>query len=76
MCFLLIADLKGCNLFFDNLRDGDNLGRDEYTVTITSAMVILILTEGGICGNQQYTHKNYGNRRGSHQKGRMGHSFV
>ena len=55
--------------------DGENLGRDKYPVTTTSALDLLIRTEGGICGNQQYTYDNCGGRGGRQQKGRMGNTF-
>ena len=57
------------------MRDGDNMGRDEYPVTITPALDLLIRTEGVIWGNQQYTHKNHGGGGGRHQEGRIGHTF-
>ena len=49
--------------------------RDEYPVTITLDLDLLIHTEGGVRGNQQYAHENHGGRGGSHKKGRMGHTF-
>ena len=51
------------------------MGRDEYPVTITSSLDILIRTEGGILGIQQSTYDNHGGRVGRQQKGRMGHTF-
>ena len=52
------------------------MGRGEYTVKITSALDLLILTEGGILGNKQSTNDNLGGRGGHNQKGHMGHTFV
>ena len=51
MCFFLNVDQKRCNLLFKQLKDGDNVGRDEYPVTIISDLDLLIRTYVGICGN-------------------------
>ena len=49
------------------LRDEDNMGKDEYPVTTTSALNLLIFTEGGIWGNHKLsTYENCGGR-GRHQ---------
>ena len=37
MCFLLISDQKRYSSLLKKLRDGDNVGRNEYPVTTTSA---------------------------------------
>ena len=75
MCFLVSADQKRCNLIFKQLGYRDNVGRDEYRLTIISSLDILIRTEGCICGNQQSTHKNFGGRGGRHPKEYMGLTF-
>ena len=54
MCFLLSADKKRYSFLLNQLRYGDNLGRDEYTVPTTSALDLFICTEGGIWGNQKF----------------------
>ena len=51
------------------------MGIDEYPITITSALDLLIHTEGGIRGNQQSTHDNHVGRGFRHKKVRMGHTF-
>ena len=53
------------------------VGRDEYPVTTTSALDLLIFTEGGIQGNQKSsTNKNCRVRGGRQHKERMGHTFT
>ena len=49
--------------------------RDEYPITTTLDLDILIHAEGGIIGNQQSTDINHGGRGGRQQKGKMGHTF-
>ena len=73
--FLIIAEQNRYSSLFKQLRDGEKVGRDEYPVTITSALDLLIQTEGGIFRNQQSTHDNRGGRGGCHQKVRMEHTF-
>ena len=75
VCFLLSMDKKRYSLLFNNLRDGDNVGRVEYPFTMTSAMDLLILTEGVIRGNHQSTPENRGGRGGPLPKGCMGKLF-
>ena len=38
ICFLLSADQNVYSFLLKKMRDGDNVGRDEYTVTTTSAL--------------------------------------
>ena len=52
------------------------MGRDEYPVTIISAIYLWIRTEGGICGNQQSTYENHDGKGGIQPKGRMSHKLV
>ena len=53
------------------------MGRDEYPVTIKSALYLLICTEGGILGNQQSpTYENHGGIGGGQHKERIGHTFT
>ena len=44
MSFLLIVDQKRYISLFNYPRDGDNIGRDEYPMKITSALDLLIST--------------------------------
>ena len=53
----------------------DNVGRYEYPVITTSALDLLIRTEGQICRNQQSTYESHGGRGDCQQKGRTGHTF-
>ena len=58
------------------MRYGENVGRDEYPVTTTSDLDLLIHTERGISGNQQYpTYENCGGRGDQQQKVRIGYNF-
>ena len=75
MFFLLSADKNRYNFLFNQLRDEENIDRDEYPVTITSVIDISICTEGSIRGNQKSTHKNNGGRGGHNPKVRMGNTF-
>ena len=68
MCVLLSADEKRYSFFFNQLRDGNNVGRDEYTITIISTMDILIHIEVVIQGNQQSTHEIAAAEGGATQK--------
>ena len=52
MCFLLSFNQKRYNFLLKELRDGDNVGRDEYPVMTTLTLGQLIRIEGGIKGNQ------------------------
>ena len=52
MCFLLNSDQNRYSFLLKQLGDGYNMGRDNYPVTTTSELDILICTEGGIWGNQ------------------------
>ena len=72
MCFLLGADQKSYSLFFKQLRDGDTVSRDEYPVTMKSALDLLICTEGGIHGNQKSAHENRSGRGGVTQNDAQG----
>ena len=49
------------------------MGGDEYPITITPVLDLLIFKEGGIPRNQQSTYDNHGGRGNRHQQGRMGH---
>ena len=63
MHFLLSANKKSYSFLLNQLRDRDNMGRDEYPVTTTSALDLLIRIEGGIRGNQKLsTYENHGGR--------------
>ena len=53
VCFLLSADQNRYSLLLKQLRDGDDVCRDEYPITSTSALGLLIRTEGGIWGNRK-----------------------
>ena len=53
MCFLLISDQKKYSFLLKQRRYGDNMGRDDYPVTTTLALDLLIHTEGGIWIKQQ-----------------------
>ena len=46
----------------------DNVGRYEYPVITTSALDLLIRTEGQICRNQQSTYESHGGRGDCQQK--------
>ena len=51
--------------------------RDDHPITITSALDILICTEGGIRVNcQSSTYENIRGRGGRQHKERMGHTFT
>ena len=59
------------------MRDGDNVGRDKYPVTTTSALDLLIHTEGGINRNQQYyNYENNGSIGGLQKIGRKEIFFL
>ena len=75
MCFLLRADQKCYSFLLKQLKDWDNVGRDEYPVTTTSALDLLICTEGCIHKNKQSTYDNCGGRTDRQQKGRTGNTF-
>ena len=51
MFFLSSSDQNRYILMLQKLRDGDNVGRDEYPVTTKLALDLLINTEGEIRGN-------------------------
>ena len=53
MCFLLSSDKRRHSLLLKQMRYGYNMGRDEYPVTTTLVLDLLIRTEGGIQGNQK-----------------------
>ena len=53
ICFLISADQKRYIFLLKQMRVGDNVVRNEYTVTTTWDLDILIRTEGGILRNQQ-----------------------
>ena len=74
MCLLINVDQKRYILLLENQMDGDNVGRDKYPVTTTSALDILIRTEGHILRNQQSTNENSGGR-GGYEKRRTGSNF-
>ena len=76
MCFLLSDDHKRYSFLFKKLRDQENVGRNEYTVTNTSAMYLLIRIVGGIHKNQQSTYENRGVRGGRQQKWHTGHTLI
>ena len=49
---LLLNDYQNIHsLLLNQIKDGCNVVRDEYPVTTTSSLDILMHTEGGICGN-------------------------
>ena len=71
MCLLLSADQNRYSFLLKQLIDGDNMGRDEYPITTTSALELLIHTEGGIRVNHKLsTRENLGGRGGRHHKER------
>ena len=77
MCFLLSANQKRYSFLLKQPKDGYNLGRDEYPVTTTSVLDILIRIEGGIRGNQQSSaYENRGGKGGYQHKEHMGHTFT
>ena len=55
MCFLLSADQKRRNFLLKQLRGGDKVIRYYHPVMATSALDILIHTEGGIRGNHKFS---------------------
>ena len=68
---------KSYSFLLKKLRDGDNVGRDDYPVTTRSVFETLICTGGGICGNQQLSdYENREGSRGRQHKERMGHTFT
>ena len=75
-CFLISADQKRYSFLFKKLVYGDNVGRYEYPVIVTSTLYLFIPIEIGIRGNHQSNHQNCGDRRGRHPKRRMGNTFV
>ena len=76
MSFLLSADQKRYSFLLKQLMDGDNVGRDEYTITTTLESDLLIRKEGGIRVNHKYsTYENRRNRGGRHKKECMGLTF-
>ena len=70
MCFLIRDEQKRYSFLFKKRIDRDNVGRDECSVTTSSALYILIRKEGGIIRNQRSTNDNRGGRGGFQQKGR------
>ena len=77
MWFLLSSNQKRYSFLLKKLRNGGNVGRDEYLVMTTLALDILIRTEGGIRVNQQsLTYANCRGRGGRHHKERMLHTFT
>ena len=59
--FLLRSDQKRYSFLLKQLRDRDNVGRDEYPFMIKSALDLLIRNEGRILRNQKYsTYENWG----------------
>ena len=75
MFFLLIADQKRYSFLFYQLRDRYNVGRDEYPVTMTSALNLLIRTDFGI-NEKKSTHEYHSGIGGSHPNGCIRHTFV
>ena len=55
MCFLISAYQKRYSFLLKHLRYRDNVGRDEYPVTTTLVLDLLIRVEFGIHGNQKST---------------------
>ena len=53
MCFLLNSNQKRYSILLKQVSDEDNVVLDEYPVTNTLVLYILICTEGGILRNQQ-----------------------
>ena len=51
--FLRSAYQKKYSFLLKKLRDGDNMGRDEYPVMTTLELDVLIRIEGGVLGNHQ-----------------------
>ena len=76
MCFLMSADQNMYIFIFMLLRCGDNVGRGKYPGTTTSALYILICTEGVICGNQKYTNRKFQRQRWKLKKGCIGHTVA
>ena len=76
MCFLLSVYHKRYSFLFNQLSEGGDTGRDEYTATTTLDLDLLIRIEGVISWNQQSTHDNRGNGGYRHQKGRTRHNFY
>ena len=68
ICFIISDYYKRYSFLFNNMRYGDNVGRDESLFTTTSILDLLIRTEGEICGNQKSTYDNRGGRGGRQQK--------
>ena len=62
ICFLLSANQKMYSFLLKQLRDGENVGRDDYSATTTSELDLLIRTEVGGFGNKQSTYDNRGSR--------------
>ena len=61
LCFLLRSYQKRYSLLLNKVRDVYNVVRDEYPVTTTLALDLLIYTEGGIKGHPKLsTYKNCG----------------
>ena len=57
------------------LRYGDNMGKDEYLVTTTLTLDVLIRTEGWISVNRKLSkYENCGDRGGSQHNECMGHN--
>lgn len=75
-CISCLVWIKSDSLLFKQLRDGDNVGRDEYHVTMISDLDPMIRTEVDIYKNQTYTHENRGGRGVHHPKLFMGHKFA
>ena len=63
ICFLLTDNQNMYIFLLIQLRGGDNMGRDEYTITTTSALDLIIRIEGVIWRNQQSSiYENCGGR--------------
>ena len=67
MCFFLSANQNSYSFLLKKLRDRDNMGRDEYPITATLALDILIRTECVIRRNQQLSTYEKWEGRGGHQ---------
>ena len=77
MCLLLSANQKRYSFLLKQLRDGENVSRDEYPVTNTLSLDILICTEGGIQANTQSSnYEIFRGRRGWQHKESMGNTFT
>ena len=76
MCFLISAYQKRYSFLLKHLRYRDNVGRDEYPVTTTLVLDLLIRVEFGIHGNQKSTYDHCVSKGSRQKNGRMRHTFV